>query len=706
MISGRSTIPCGLPDFLGTAFAPHFLIVLIAFAVTSFGLMPPQRARILPAILIAALLLALARPALAQVFDFDSSRVPMAEVTGPWRFHTGDDPRWARPGFDDSGWSLLTADKGWSEQGYKDYAGVAWYRIQVSLATKRAQMALFIPNVDDSVQVFANGRLVGQAGDMPPRKHYLNTPGRLLFPIPGDVLIPGRTLTLAVRVWHWPILARFEGGGLHPAPRIGEAQAVEDWRQLQDRNVFWNNTMEVVEFYGNGLTALACLGLFLLRRSEREYLLFGLSLSMFCLIKVIDSWALFRNIPFVPYVCGNICIYALGCTFRLEFYVAFLRQKRRGLYWTTLAAILVSSYGYVSFLGTGHLVEIVYAIGGPAILSCEIAMMVIAGRSGVADAPILLVPLVAAFFPTTLFSVTSLLSGHAAWAGPMYRALVAGIQWPFPIGFDQLTGDLNVLAILLILIRHFARSRREESRMATELESARALQSVLVPSDSPDTPGFAIASIYRPAGQVGGDFFQILPMKSVGVLAVIGDVSGKGMPAAMTVSLLVGAVRTLVHYTQSPGAILTAMNQSILARSAGGFTTCLVVRADSDGSCTVANAGHLAPYRNGVELPLENGLPLGLDAAAIYAESNFQLGEHEHLTLMTDGVVEARNKSGELFGFERTAAIATDAAEAIAKAAQDFGQEDDITVLTLTRIGAGQKSVGKKSAPALSSPLA
>jgi hypothetical protein len=668
--------------------------------------MPPQRAIILPAILIAAFLLALAQPALAQVFDFDSSRVPMAEITGPWRFHTGDDPRWARPGFDDSGWSLLTTDKGWSEQGYKDYAGVAWYRIQVSLGKRRAGMALFIPNVDDSIQVFANGRLVGQAGDMPPRERYVNTPGRLVFPIPVDVLVPGGTLALAVRVWHWPILARFEEGGLHPAPRIGEAQAIEDWRQFQERNVFWGNTMEVVEFYGNGLTALVCLGLFLLRRSEREYLLFGLSLSMFCLSKVIDSWALFRNIPFVPYLCASICIYALGCTFRLEFYIAFLRQKRGWLYWTALPAILVSCYGYVSFLGTGHLTEVVYAMSGPAILTCEIAMMVIAVRSGVADAPILLVPLVAAFLPATLFSVTSLLSGRAAWAGPIYRALVAGIQWPFPIGFDQLTGDLNVLAILLILIRHFTRSRRDESRMATELESARAVQSVLVPTESPDTPGFAIASVYRPAGRVGGDFFQILPMKNVGVLAVIGDVSGKGMPAAMTVSLLVGTVRMLVHYTQSPGAILTAMNQSILARSAGGFTTCLVVRADTDGCCTFANAGHLAPYHNGVELPLENGLPLGLDAATTYTESKFQLGEDECLTLMTDGVIEARNKSGELFGFERTAAIATHEAEAIAKAAQDFGQEDDITVLTLTRIGAGQKSVGKKSAPSLSSPLA
>ena len=82
---------------------------------------------------------------------------------------------------------------------------------------------------------------------------------------------------------------------------------------------------------------------------------------------------------------------------------------------------------------------------------------------------------------------------------------------------------------------------------------------------------------------------------------MIGDVSGKGMPAAMTVSLLVGTVRTLAHYTQSPGEILTAMNQRMLARSQGGFTTCLVLRLDANGKLTVANAGHLAPYINGSE---------------------------------------------------------------------------------------------------------
>jgi serine phosphatase RsbU (regulator of sigma subunit) len=180
---------------------------------------------------------------------------------------------------------------------------------------------------------------------------------------------------------------------------------------------------------------------------------------------------------------------------------------------------------------------------------------------------------------------------------------------------------------------------------------------------------------------------------------VIGDVSGKGMPAAMTVSLLIGTFRTLAHYTQSPGEIMAAMNQRMVGRSQGGFTTCLVLRADVDGTLTIANAGHIAPYLAGKELSLENGLPLGLVWSPAYAESKFHFRPGEQLTLLTDGVVEAREASGALFGFERTAALSEQPAEAIAVAAQQFGQDDDITVLTLTRREVGRPSNGLHTLP-------
>ncbi len=243
---------------------------------------------------------------------------------------------------------------------------------------------------------------------------------------------------------------------------------------------------------------------------------------------------------------------------------------------------------------------------------------------------------------------------------------------------------LVALATLAVYVRDLIGDRREKRRLAAELDAARSVQQVLIPEEIPSLAGFAVQRIYRPAGEVGGDFFQIFPVKDGGVLVVMGDVSGKGLPAAMTVSLLVGTVRTLVHYTQSPGEILAAMNHRMLHRNGGGFTTCVALRAELDGTLTVANAGHLAPYLGGQEIPLENGLPLGLSADAEYAESIFTMADGQQLTLVTDGVVEARDPSGALFGFERTAAYSMESAEAIGDAAQRFGQEDDISIICLT----------------------
>lgn len=249
--------------------------------------------------------------------------------------------------------------------------------------------------------------------------------------------------------------------------------------------------------------------------------------------------------------------------------------------------------------------------------------------------------------------------------------------------FDAFLIFATALASAFVTTKHINTEGAHQLRAETELEAARAVQQLLIPDEIPSVPGFKIESVYRPAGQVGGDFFQILPMTDGGVLIVIGDVSGKGMPAAMTVSLLVGTFRTLAHYTQGPSDILAAMNCRMLARSHGGFTTCLVLRADADGAVTAANAGHIAPYVAGKEFPLENGLPLGLSAGASYLESTFHLSPGQQVTLITDGVVEARDKTGALFGFDRTASLSLQPAEAIARAAQTYGQEDDITALTL-----------------------
>jgi hypothetical protein len=243
-------------------------------------------------------------------------------------------------------------------------------------------------------------------------------------------------------------------------------------------------------------------------------------------------------------------------------------------------------------------------------------------------------------------------------------------------------------ATLVLFVRDLVDDRREKQRLASELAAGRAVQQVLVPEMVPAIPGFEIQAVYKPYGEVGGDFFLILPQESGGMLAAIGDVSGKGVQAAMMVSLLVGALESLADGTTSPAVLLDGLNRRILGRSRGGFTTCLILRIDALGSLTIANAGHLPPYRDGLELDCESGLPLGISEFAQYAESTLPLGHGDRLTLLTDGVVEARNKLGELFGFERTAVISCESAGHIAETAELFGQDDDITVLTVRRAAA------------------
>jgi serine phosphatase RsbU (regulator of sigma subunit) len=261
-----------------------------------------------------------------------------------------------------------------------------------------------------------------------------------------------------------------------------------------------------------------------------------------------------------------------------------------------------------------------------------------------------------------------------------------------------------LLAIIYAVYRFMQETVRRQSSLEQEFKSARELQQVLIPETLPELPGYAVTSAYRPAQEVGGDFFQIIPLEGEhagSTLVLLGDVSGKGLKAAMTVSLIVGAVRTLAKYAPQPGELLAELNQRLWGRMQGGFTTCLALCLGPDGNCTVASAGHPAPFLNDRELELPGALPLGLTPDASYQETAFDLREGDHFSLYTDGLLEARSATGELFSFARVDALFAsrpDAAQAT-QAAVNFGQDDDITVLTLTRLASGVRSTTELSVP-------
>jgi len=233
--------------------------------------------------------------------------------------------------------------------------------------------------------------------------------------------------------------------------------------------------------------------------------------------------------------------------------------------------------------------------------------------------------------------------------------------------------------------RRYVKTRTEKVLLESEMAAARQVQQVILPDPHQSFPGFAVESVYKPAREVGGDFFQIVPAGEGGLLLVIGDVSGKGLPAAMLVSLLIGSICTMAGDTHDPAALLGKLHQQIAGRTADGFATALAAFIAGDGRITLANAGHLPPYLDGKEIEVPGALPLGIAGGGRYEARTAELRPGGRLTFLSDGVVEARNGSGALFGFERAKAISKEPAGAIAEAAAQFGQADDITVVTIER---------------------
>jgi len=233
--------------------------------------------------------------------------------------------------------------------------------------------------------------------------------------------------------------------------------------------------------------------------------------------------------------------------------------------------------------------------------------------------------------------------------------------------------------------RRYVKTRTENVLFESEMAAARQVQQVILPNPNQTFPGFAIESVYKPAREVGGDFFQILQVDDSGLLLVIGDVAGKGLPAAMLVSLLIGSIRATAEVMHDPAMLLGKLNQQIIGHTADGFATAFAAFIAEDGAMTFANAGHLSPYLDGDEIELPGALPLGIDGNGQYETGKVKLRPGSRLTFLSDGVVEAQNEKGELFGFDRAKAISRERAAAIAEAAIQFGQSDDITVVTVEK---------------------
>jgi serine phosphatase RsbU (regulator of sigma subunit) len=247
---------------------------------------------------------------------------------------------------------------------------------------------------------------------------------------------------------------------------------------------------------------------------------------------------------------------------------------------------------------------------------------------------------------------------------------------PYWVEYDDVFWLAVSGTLLVLLFRRFQSHRQERHRLANELEAARIVQRLILPGSG--IPG--VEAVYLPAAEVGGDFWQCYPTGDGGKLIIVGDVSGKGLKAAMVVSLVTGVLQN--RHSDEPAAVLGELNRALSGKLDGGFVTCCCALLHPGGNLVIANAGHIAPYIAGDSTPVDGGLPLGIISSAEYTETSCHLGDQQ-ATFVSDGVVEAANTHGELFGFDRTREISTGSASEIAEAARAWGQNDDITVVTV-----------------------
>ncbi|MGC1423699.1 MAG: SpoIIE family protein phosphatase [Terracidiphilus sp.] len=640
------------------------------------------------------------------------------ELNGPWKFHKGDDLQWAQPDFNDSGWPSMDLTPppgsydpflgssgfmpGWTALGDSGYAGYAWYRLKVNVqydpGLSEGGLEIKMPDdVDDAYQVFVNGQLIGEFGHFTPSgvRTYLTLPRT--FALPRG--IKSGQITFAIRVWMDPstALTNPDAGGLHGPPILGQAGPIERMLRLD-----WDavNRSQLNSFLELALLLLAIIVaavLFWLDRKEKAYLWLGLACTGVMLQTIVS-------------LIGNYSALIPG---------SFFFMLSDAILKPAVIALWIIFWAY--WFRMGHMPRQHKMVWGFAIaLALTIAMM---------RAPLYghLIPIQAAAFLSPLATFMKLLLAGmllwVAWEGmrrdhagawlamPAVGLLVVSFYqqellvlhmplsfFPFglAVGISQIAVVVSLIIITILLMRRFLQSLKLRQQWEAEIDQARQIQQLLIPEAIPTIPGYVLETEYKPAQQVGGDFFQIIPDGHGGVLILLGDVTGKGLQAGMQVALIVGAIRTTVETSHEPHVVLESLNRRLCGRGQS-YATCVAMHVARDGKTTIANAGHIAPYLNGKELNMAGNLPLGLNASVTFDQETLHLKQKDRLLVITDGVIEAKNAKNELFGFNRARSISHLPAAFIVKAAEIFGQEDDITVVSISRVA--QEKEGEVSAP-------
>jgi predicted ester cyclase len=286
-------------------------------------------------------------------------------------------------------------------------------------------------------------------------------------------------------------------------------------------------------------------------------------------------------------------------------------------------------------------------------------------------------------------------SGKEETGGGVYIHRISGSK------FTEEWGIADALPVQEYLVQEL----RERERIEQELRVARRIQQASLPEEVPTLEGWQINPYYQPAREVGGDFYDFFDLEESRLGVVVGDATGKGMPAALVAEATSNMLRAVAQAlsSSSPGEVLARVNETLLARIPPNmFVTCFyTILEPESASLSYANAGHDLPYLNrsgddDAEELRARGMPLGLMPEMSYEEGEVSLREGNCILFYSDGLVEAHDPMGEMFGFPRLRALVAGHGkerslgsilleELYSFVGEGWEQEDDITLLTLER---------------------
>lgn len=270
----------------------------------------------------------------------------------------------------------------------------------------------------------------------------------------------------------------------------------------------------------------------------------------------------------------------------------------------------------------------------------------------------------------------------------------------------RLLNTLSTQAAPALRVAQLARQQqleaRQRERMEQELRVARVIQQTLLPKEVPSIDGWRMEAYWQPARAVSGDFYDFITFPDGRLAIIAADVTDKGVPAALVMATTRSILRVVAEKLVNPGDVLAEANNRLCPDiPANMFVTCLYALLDPmTGVVRYANAGHNPPYQrttNGISEIRARGMPLGLMPDMDYEEKEVVINPGENVILYSDGLVEAHNPQGEMFGFPRLRELLTIPQcggelihcmvdELKSFTGPDWEQEDDVTFVSLERL--------------------